>query len=133
MDNKKVSNLLRAVADLMDNTTEVVQETQKEVVNTIQNNTNEYLEHSLKLMKKLEENDTIRAYKNKITKQNKTLADAFTEIQKLREEAMEDLMRDASKSSNPMEFINKMTTHGKKFGEQVVKEGNIMTKAFTQE
>jgi predicted Zn-dependent protease len=117
----------------MDNTTEVVKETQKEVVNTIQNNTNEYLEHSLKLMKKLEENDTIRAYKNKMVKQNKTLADALNEIQKLREQALEDLMRDASRSSNPMDFISKMTTHGKKFGEQVVEEGKIMTKALTQE
>ena len=31
MDNKKISNLLRAVADLMDQTTEVVVETQKEM------------------------------------------------------------------------------------------------------
>ena len=32
MDNKKVSNLLRAVADLMDQTTEVVVETNKNVI-----------------------------------------------------------------------------------------------------
>ena len=32
MENKKISNLLRAVADLMDQTTEVVVETQKEII-----------------------------------------------------------------------------------------------------
>ena len=84
-------------------------------------------------MKKLEENDTIRAYKNKMSKQNKSLADALNEIQRLREQAIEDLMRDASKSSNPLDFMTKMATHGKKFGEQVVEEGKIMTKALTQE
>ena len=130
MDNKKVSNLLRAVADLMDNTTEVVQETQKEVVKTIEKGTSDYLEHSLKLMKKIEENDTIRAYKNKMIRQNKTMADAFTEIQKLREEAIEGLIKDAKNISNPLDFFNKTVSNTEKFGKHVIKEGEIIAGAM---
>ena len=133
MNSKKVSNLLRAVADLMDDTTEVVQETQKDMVKTIEKNTNEYLEHSLKLIKKLEENDTIRAYKNKLTKQNKTLADALVEIQKLRENAIEDMIRDAKGISNPMDLFTKTVSNTEKLGKQFIKEGEILNRAITQD
>jgi ABC-type transporter Mla subunit MlaD len=133
MDSKKVSNLLRAVADLMDNTTEVVQETQKDMVKTIEKNTNDYLEHSLKLMRKIEDNDTIRAYKNKMGKQNKVLSEALLEIQKLRENAIEDMIRDAKGISNPIDFFNKTVSNTEKLGRQFVKEGEILNKAITQE
>ena len=101
MDNKKVTNLLRAVADLMDQTTEVVVETQKEIVKSVEKTQEErqkasedFLTHSLKLMKRIEDNDAIRAYQNKLGKTNKSLADALEEIRKMREKAMEDMFTD---------------------------------------
>jgi hypothetical protein len=133
MDSKKLSNLLRAVADLMDDTTEVVQETQKGITKTIEKNSNDYLEHSLKLIKKLDENDTIRAYKNKMGKQNKALSDALLEIQKLREKAIQDMMDDAKKISNPIDFVNKTVNNTKKFGEHILEESKILNKAISQE
>lgn len=133
MDSKKLSNLLRAVADLMDETTEVVQETQKDVTKTIEKNTNDYLEHSLKLIKKLEESDSIRAYKNKLTKQNKTLADALVEIQKLREKTIEDMLYEYRNVKDPIDLMTKTINSGKKFGEHVAEEGKILTKTLTQE
>ena len=45
MENKKISNLLRAVADLMDQTTEVVVETQKEIVKRSEEHTSELQSH----------------------------------------------------------------------------------------
>lgn len=122
MDNKKVSNLLRAVADLMDQTTEVVVEKQKEVVKTVEKTSNDILEHSLKLMKKIEENDAIRAYQTKLSKTNKNLADALEEIRKMREKAVEEMMKEAKSISNPVDFMS-----------QVVKNSEKMSKQFTEE
>ena len=133
MNSKKLSNLLRAVADLMDDTTEVVQETQKEFKKTVENTTNDYLEHSLKLIKKLDENDTIRAYKNKLGKQNKALSDALLEIQKLREKAIQDMMDDAKKITNPIDFFNKTVSNSKKFSEHIAEESKILSKAISQD
>ena len=45
-------------------------------------------------MKRIEDNDAIRAYQNKLGKTNKSLADALEEIRKMREKAMEDMFTD---------------------------------------
>lgn len=103
MDNKKVSNLLRAVADLMDQTTEVVVETQKQVVKNVEKANQDFLTHSLKLMNRIEENDKLRAYKNELFKKNKSLADALKEIQELREKALEDMIKESK--DFPMEEL----------------------------
>jgi len=132
MDNKKVSNLLRAVADLMDQTTEVVVEKQKEVVKSIEKTNQDFLAHSLKLMKKIEENDTIRAYKNKLSEKNKTLVDALKEIQDLREKALEDMIKDSKEF--PMDLYqawDKTNANLRKMGEHVAEEAKIMKDAVT--
>jgi len=142
MENKKVSNLLRAVADLMDETTEMVVETNKNVIEkTITNSEKiveqtvnsqkEFLDHSLKLMKKIEENDSIRAYKNKLAKTNNNLKDAIEEIQRMREQAMRDLIKDSMEvMTNPTSIVDKTTKNMKKMGEQIMEEGKIMSKSF---
>jgi len=112
MDNKKVTNLLRAVADLMDQTTEVVVETQKETVEKTQEETRkaseDFLTHSLRLMKKIEENDAIRAYQTKLGKTNKNLADALEEIRKMRGKAIEDMINEAKTTDSSSLKLNIM-------------------------
>ena len=133
MDNKKISNLLRAVADLMDQTTEVVVETQKEVVKNVEKTNQDFLAHSLRLMKKVEENDTVRAYKNKLSAKNKSLADALKEIQELREKALEDMVKESKEF--PMDLYqawDKASSNLRKMGEHVVEETKIMTEAVTK-
>ena len=137
MDNKKVTNLLRAVADLMDQATEVVVETQKEVTKTVEKtqeevrkNSEDFLAHSLKLMKKIEENDAIRAYQNKLGKTNKNLADTLAEIQKMREQAISDMIKDSQKASNPMDLMSQVVKSSEKFGKQLVEESKIMADAL---
>lgn len=133
MDNKKVSNLLRAVADLMDQTTAVVVETQKEVVKNIEKTNQDFLTHSLKLMKRIEENDTIRAYQTKLTKSNKSLAEALKEIQELREKALEDMIKDSKDfPMNLYQAWDKASSNLKKMGEHVAEETKIMTDAVSK-
>ena len=126
MDNKKISNLLRAVADLMDQTTEAVVETQKEVVKTVEKTNEDFFNHSLKLMKKIEENDAIRAYQNKLSKQNKNLADALKEIQKMREKAIFDMIEEGKKIKTPIDFMEKTMESIGKTAEQINEEAKIM-------
>lgn len=137
MDNKKVSNLLRAVADLMDQTTEVVVETQKEIVKSVEKTQEEtrkasedFLAHSLKLMKRIEENDAIRAYQNKLGKQNKNLADALKEIQKMREKAISDMIEDTKKIKTPMDLVEKTMENFDKASNQINEEVKIIQSAM---
>jgi uncharacterized protein YbaP (TraB family) len=130
MDNKKVTNLLRAVADLMDQATEVVVETQKEVTKTVEKSQEDFLTHSLKLMKRIEDNDAIRAYQNKLGKTNKSLADALAEIQKMREQAISDMIKESQKASNPMDLMSQVVKSSEKFGKQLVEESKIMADAL---
>ena len=137
MDNKKVSNLLRAVADLMDQTTEVVVETQKEIVKNVEKTQEEtrkasedFLTHSLKLIKKIEENDAIRAYQIKLGKTDKKLANALEEIRKMREKAIEDMMKDVKHITNPMDFMSQVVKNSENLGKQVVEETKIMADAL---
>jgi len=130
MDNKKVTNLLRAVADLMDQATEVVVETQKEVVKNVEKTNEDFLTHSLKLMKRIEDNDAIRAYQNKLGKTNKSLADALAEIQKMREQAISDMIKESQKASNPMDLMSQVVKSSEKFGKQLVEESKIMADAM---
>lgn len=137
MENKKISNLLRAVADLMDQTTEVVVETQKEIVKNVEKTQEEtrkasedFLTHSLKLMKKIEENDAIRAYQNKLAKQNKNLADALKEIQKMREKAISDMIDDAKKVKTPMDLFEQTMKSTKNMGDHITEEAKIMQAAM---
>lgn len=137
MDNKKISNLLRAVADLMDQTTEVVVETQKEIVKSVEKTQEEtrkasedFLAHSLKLMKRIEENDAIRAYQNKLGKQNKNLADALKEIQKMREKAISDMIEDAKKIKTPMDLVEKTMENFDKASNQINEEVKIIQSAM---
>lgn len=129
MDNKKVSNLLRAVADLMDQTTDVVVETQKEVVKNVEKTSNDIIEHSLKLMKRIEENDAVRAYQTKLSKTNKNLADALEEIRKMREKAVQDMMKEAKSISNPVDFMSHVTKNAEKMGKQFTEEVGIIRDA----
>ena len=137
MDNKKISNLLRAVADLMDQTTEVVVETQKEIVKSVEKTQEEtrkasedFVAHSLKLMKRIEESDAIRAYQNKLGKQNKNLADALKEIQKMREKAISDMIEDAKKIKTPMDLVEKTMENFGKTSNQINEEAKIMQGAM---
>lgn len=130
MDNKKVSNLFRSIADLMDETTQVVVEINKEVVNTAQRtamdapSSFDFLQHSLKLMKRIEENDKVAAYKNKLTKQNKDLSEALKEIQKLREKALSDLVNESMDlSKSPIETWQKTMVD---VGQHIKKEVEIL-------
>ena len=137
MDNKKVTNLLRAVADLMDQTTEVVVETQKEIVKSVEKTQEErqkasedFLTHSLKLMKRIEDNDAIRAYQNKLGKTNKSLADALEEIRKMREKAISDMIEDAKKIKTPMDLVEKTMENFGKASNQINEEAKIMQGAM---
>lgn len=137
MDNKKISNLLRAVADLMDQTTEVVVETQKEIVKSVEKTQEEtrkasedFVAHSLKLMKRIEESDAIRAYQNKLGKQNKNLADALKEIQKMREKAISDMIEDGKKIKTPMDLVEKTMENFGKASNQINEEAKIMQGAM---
>lgn len=139
MESKKVVNLLRAVADLMEETTtnsvvemnkEVVKTTEKVIEQTV-NTQKDFLEHSLKLMRKIEENDTIRSYKNKLTKSNSDLKSALDEIQKMREQAVSDLIKDSMEVMlNPSSIIEKTTKNMKKMGEQIMDETKTISKVF---
>ena len=139
MESKKVANLLRAVADLMEETTtnsvvemnkEVVKTTEKVIEQTV-NTQKDFLEHSLKLMRKIEENDTIRSYKNKLTKSNSDLKSALDEIQKMREQAVNDLIKDSMEVMlNPSSIIEKTTKNMKKMGEQIMDETKTISKVF---
>ena len=137
MDNKKISNLLRAVADLMDQTTEVVVETQKEIVKNVEKTQEEtrkasedFLAHSLKLMKRIEDNDAVRAYQNKLGKQNKNLADALKEIQKIREKAISDMIEDTKKIKTPMDLVEKTMDNFDKASNQINEEVKIIQSAM---
>lgn len=133
MDNKKVSNLLRAVADLMYQTTEVVVETQKQVVKNVEKVNQDFLTHSLKLMNNIEENDRIRAYKKRMMEKNRTLAEALKEIQELREKALEDMVKESK--DFPMDFYqawDKANSNLRKMGEHVTEEAKIITDAVTK-
>jgi gas vesicle protein len=137
MDNKKISNLLRAVADLMDQTTEVVVETQKEIVKNVEKTQEEtrkasedFLAHSLKLMKRIEDNDAVRAYQNKLGKQNKNLADALKEIQKMREKAISDMIEDTKKIKTPMDLVEKPMDNFDKASNQINEEVKIIQSAM---
>jgi len=142
MENKKVANLLRAVADLMEETTnniietnknavEKVMETTQKVVNETVNNQKEFLEHSLKLMKKIEETDSIRAYQNRLAKKNTELKDALEEIQKMREQAIKDMITDSMEVlTDPSDFIKKSVKNLSKVGKQMTEETKIISKVF---
>jgi NurA-like 5'-3' nuclease len=137
MDNKKISNLLRAVADLMDQTTEVVVETQKEIVKNVEKTQEEtrkasedFLAHSLKLMKRIEDNDAVRSYQNKLGKQNKNLADALKEIQKMREKAISDMIEDTKKIKTPMDLVEKTMDNFDKASNQINEEVKIIQSAM---
>jgi organic radical activating enzyme len=138
MESKKVTTLLRAVADLMEETTSNVVEMNKEFVKTTEkvveqtvSTQKDFLEHSLKLMRKIEENDTIRTYKNKLTKSNSDLKNALEEIQKMREQVVNDLIRDSMEVMlNPSSIVDKTTKNMKKMGEQVMDETKIISKVF---
>lgn len=130
MDNKKVSNLFRSIADLMDEATQVAVEINKEVINTAQRTAMDspasfdFLQHSLKLMKRIEENDKVAAYKNKLTKQNKDLSEALKEIQKLREKALSDLVTESMDlSKSPIENWQKTMVD---VGQHIKKEVEIL-------
>ncbi len=95
------------------------------------NNQKEFLEHSLKLMKKIEDNDSIRAYQNKLAKKNTELKDALEEIQKMREQAVRDLITDSMEiTTDPTDLVKKGIKNMTKFGKQVAEETKIMTKVF---
>lgn len=133
MDNKKVSNLLRAVADLMDQTTEVVVETQKEIVKNVEKTNEDFLTHSLRLMRKIEENDTVRAYKNKLSDKNESLVKALREIQELREKALEDMVKESKEF--PMDLYqawDKASANLRRMGEHVTEEAKIMQDVVTK-
>ena len=81
-------------------------------------------------MKKIEENDAIRAYQNKLGKTHKNLADALAEIQKMREKAINDMIRDAKSVSNPMDLMSQVVKNSEKFGKHLTEEGKIMADAL---
>ena len=88
-------------------------------------------ESSLKLMKKIEDNDSIRAYQNKLAKKNTELKDALEEIQKMREQAVRDLITDSMEiTTDPTDLVKKGIKNMTKFGKQVAEETKIMTKVF---
>ena len=135
MNNNKISNLLRAVADLMDQSTELAVETQKEITKNTEKFQNDFYEHSLKLMKRIEENDTVRSYKHKLERTNKNLSDALKEIQKLREKALEDMVKESMLNAYPLDFYqawDRANDNLKKMGEHVVEEVKTMTDAITK-
>ena len=121
----------------MDQTTEVVVETQKEIVKSVEKTQEEtrkasedFLAHSLKLMKRIEENDAIRAYQNKLGKQNKNLADALKEIQKMREKAISDMIEDTKKIKTPMDLVEKTMENFDKASNQINEEVKIIQSAM---
>ena len=121
----------------MDQTTEVVVETQKEIVKSVEKTQEEtrkasedFLAHSLKLMKKIQENDAIRAYQNKLGKQNKNLADALKEIQKMREKAISDMIEDTKKIKTPMDLVEKTMENFDKASNQINEEVKIIQSAM---
>ena len=89
MSNKKMVNLLRAVADFMDETTEntPVEKTEKD---SQKKKDEDFIKHTLALIKKIEEKDVIRAYKNKLKDADKKYGGVFEEIEKLREQAISE-------------------------------------------
>lgn len=129
MDNKKVSNLLRAVADLMDQTTEVVVETNKEISKTVEKVQEDGLNYALKLIKRIDENDAIRSYKNKMTGTNKKLSEALEEIQKMREKAVSDMIKESKNIKSPTDTLFQILKNSQKIGEQFVEESNIIKEA----
>jgi NurA-like 5'-3' nuclease len=121
----------------MDQTTEVVVETQKEIVKNVEKTQEEtrkasedFLAHSLKLMKRIEDNDAVRAYQNKLGKQNKNLADALKEIQKMREKAISDMIEDTKKIKTPMDLVEKTMDNFDKASNQINEEVKIIQSAM---
>lgn len=105
--SNKVANLLRSLADVIEDTVEVTKEVVKEVkvikteVEPITNmpikvniNGVDPLEKALKLMKRVEENDKVKAYKQKVSTQGAKLTNAFKEIERLKNEALIGLMEE---------------------------------------
>ena len=57
--------------------------------------------------------------------------DSLEEIQRMREQAMRDLVKDSMEvMTNPTSIVDKTTKNMKKMGEQIMEEGKIMSKSF---
>jgi len=111
MNNEKVAQLLRVVADLITEEKvekkqeEKVEKTEKEdfgkiLVNRLKTEANknrDNLKRSLDIMKRVDESDKVRAYKHKLSKKDEKLKEALDKIEELREEAFVEFYGDANK------------------------------------
>jgi hypothetical protein len=110
--SKNVANLLRCLADIVEETGEVT----TEVVNEIKEESKPIeegitklgtdVERVLKLMSKIDENDKVKAFKQKT---DNKLKKAIDEIEKLKREAVIGLMKEEKIPNSVKEKISEWT------------------------
>lgn len=105
MENKKIANLLRSVADLLDEITvseQTKSETKDAITETPKKNNRSFgtlsQEEAVKkisdLMKRVDETEKVRSFKRELTKKDEKLKSLFEEIENMRNAAIETLHGD---------------------------------------
>lgn len=110
MKKETIVNLLRCVADIIEDTTEEqtkpIEEVEKSNKNLPIKNTN--AEHIIDLMKRVDETSKIQAYKSKLQLGDVKLKSALSEIDKLREEAIKNFMENENVPEIDKEIVGEL-------------------------
>ena len=93
MENQKVVDLLRSVANLIetkedDNAKEIMLEIVGDRASLDKINSDTSVQRSLSIMKRIEDSDKVRSYKTKISNQDTKMKDYLNKIDELRMEAI---------------------------------------------
>jgi hypothetical protein len=119
MDNKKVANLLRSVADvfeqdidgdvrrnLVKSVTDLIEDEKNELKKKAEKVKQKYsLDNALALIRKMEENDKIRAYKDKLKEVDPKYKRILTNMDKVREEVIQTHLKEFKLGLEPKDLL----------------------------
>lgn len=119
MDNKKVANLLRSVADvfeqdiegdvrrnLLKSVSELVEDEKRELKEKAEKAKQKFsLDNALALIRKMDENDKIRAYKDKLKEVDPKYKRILTNMDKVREEVIQTHLKEFKLGLEPKDLL----------------------------
>jgi len=119
MDNKKVASLLRSVADVFDQNIEgdvktnllksvmdLVEDEKKQLEKKAQEAKDKFsLNNALALIRKMDENDKIRAYKDKLKEVDPKYKRILTNMDKAREEIIQNHLKEFKLGVEPKDIL----------------------------
>jgi hypothetical protein len=119
MDNKKVANLLRSVADvfeqnidgdvrrnLVKSVTDLIEDEKNELKKKAEEAKQKYsLDNALTLIRKMDENDKIRAYKDRLKEVDPKYKRILTNMDKIREEVIQTHLKEFKMGIEPKDLL----------------------------